>query len=112
MGAVIPIIREYSDEDTGVIQVKSQANSFFKLKNVAIHIDAAPVTPEDLTISVDKGTGANFDTLIFKAANLAAQDVYYEPDMDTVYNRGDEIQVDYPNSDGNNVAVTIVVEIL
>ena len=84
----------------------------WKLSSVLVHFSAAPTTVEDLVISVDSGSGAAYDTVLFRCtpASSAGTDFVFIPDAEFILASGDEIAVAFTNTDTRTYGATVIGE--
>lgn len=81
---------------------------------ITIKIDAVPTTNENLTIVWHHGgiVGAySVELLREDPAAEAIQNIVYLPESKFIIAENDTIQVSYANSDGNQIAAQIVMEV-
>ncbi len=97
---------------SGAIAATTASTKAFKLKSVTCHLDAGPTTSEDLTVTLDALDGSAYDTVLKRVdpSLVAAQDIVYLPDGDSLFEAGDQIAVDYTNTDGATFGLRIVIE--
>lgn len=103
-----------SDDNTTPINTSTQIGGNFKLNSVTVHFSAAPITSENFTITLDANDGSVYDTLIFSVdpSASAVTDIVFTPDKDLKFEAGDEIKVEFPNTDANTYALRIVTQSL
>ena len=101
-----------SGSGPGVISDTTASTKRFRLISVTCHLDGAPTTSEDFTVSVDALDGAAYDTVLKRVdpSLVAATDIVYIPDGDTIYEAGDQILLGYANTDANTYGVRITIE--
>ena len=81
------------------------------------HFDSAPTTSEEFeiwyvhTVAVEGGDDEVYNTLIYHddPSTNSDTDIYFGPYSPIPLEKGQGIEVRYPNTDGNNIAVTIQV---
>lgn len=82
---------------------------------VAIKVSAVPTTAENLTIVWHHGGGVgsaySVELIREDLATEGIQNVVYLPESKLVILEDDTIQVSYANSDGNEIAAQIVMEV-
>lgn len=81
-----------------------------KLKSMTTHVDAAPTTSENLTLTRISASGTKFNTIVYKIDLAAASTV---DDVNTDINlpiaKGDAFRLAYLNSDGNKLGIEIAL---
>jgi hypothetical protein len=84
----------------------------FRLIRVTVHFGVAPVTSQDLTVTLNALAGAAYDTVLYRENPSvgALTDISFEPEDDQVFQNGDQIDVAYTNTDGRTYGAEIVVE--
>lgn len=103
----------YNATGAGAIALSSTMAAQFRLLSVTVHFDAAPTTPEDLTVTLNANDGAAYDTVLLRTdpSSGAVTDIVYLPEgQGMICEAGDEIDVAYTNTDANTYGVRIVVE--
>jgi len=71
----------------------------FKLHEARLHFDAAPTTPETLTITLDSALGVEFDVVPKSVAIGTNQDWDWAPGEQLYYDPGDVLKFAYTNTD-------------
>jgi hypothetical protein len=84
----------------------------FRLISVTCHLDAGPTTSENFSVTVDALDGADYDTTLYSVdpSLLPATDLKFIPDGDDIYEAGDQIIVDYTNTDTATYGLRITIE--
>lgn len=97
---------------SSAISTTTSVSDNFKLNSITVHFDSAPTTSEDLTVTIDANDGSEYDTVVFSTdpSEDSATDVVFIPDGELLLENGDEIQVDYTNTDGNTYGLRIVTQ--
>jgi len=87
----------------------------FRLLKIVLHLDAAPTTSENLTITLDSNAGAAYDT-VFNSIDLSSAsttDYIYKPiEGEGKFVSGDEIVVAYTNTDTGTYGLSIYYELV
>lgn len=81
----------------------------FKVKRICLNFDAAPTTPELITVTKNAKAGAAFDTIIRSVDPVGKTDVVFE-NIDGLI-LGDIILVSYPNTDLNAISGVATMEL-
>lgn len=101
--------RQYT-ATTGAIDIDfSPANQWF-LKEVRVHLGTAGNTG-NLTITVDDGTGATYDTVLVTQDMTGKTDFVYVPEEDGHYFfETDTLKIDWANSANYTYGVTVIYQ--
>lgn len=103
----------FSDTNTAAIAATHTASQLCHVKSVTLHLDAAPTTPEDLTITVDySGLGAAYDTVIFRLDLVGAVDLIWQPDQPLMLRAGDALKIGWPNTDTVTWGLTTLMGVI
>ncbi len=78
------------------------------LHQVRVHLSGPATFVENLTIWVNSGVAAAYDTLLVTVPMFGETDLVYTPDAPTHLGRDDELQVEYPNNSGLIHGIEIV----
>jgi hypothetical protein len=79
------------------------------LTAILIHVGVAPVTSENLVITLDSVDGAAYDTVLLTHDLVGVTDLAYT-DIDLPLHVGDALKVTYTNTDTRTVGVRLVLE--
>jgi len=79
------------------------------LVGILVHVDVAPTTSENLTVTLDAGAGAEHDVVIYAKDMVGVTDIAYL-DLNMPLFVGDALAVAYANSDARTVGVRLVLE--
>lgn len=111
-GNLIGTIVVVSATGAGAIGTTTASSKRFRLISVTCLLDAGPTTPEDFTVTLDALDGTAYDTLLKSVdpSLVAATDIVYIPDGDTIYEAGDQIVVAYTNTDVATFGLRITIE--
>lgn len=99
---------------SGKITAHFVTNRRYRLVRLELHLDSAPTTSENFTITTKRREHTIYDTVLYK------RDLSVGSVTDLVilfgekyeYDRHDEIVLAYTNTDGNNFGARIVTELL
>lgn len=97
-----------------VLSLVANPNDQARLLVVTVRLGAVPTTSENLTIVWHHGgaVGAYSVELVREdLATEAVQNVVYLPESELVIDVGDTIEVAYANSDSNQIAAQITMEV-
>ena len=72
--------------------------SAFQIEEIRLHLSAPCTVAEDLTIQLDSGTAAVYDTTIVQQNMNGVQDLLWQPPRPILFNNGDEIDITFPNT--------------
>jgi hypothetical protein len=81
-----------------------------RLTAVLVHVSAAPVTSENLVVTLDSVDGAAYDTILVSQDLAAVTDLAYT-DLNLPLVAGDALKVTYTNTDTRTVSVRLVLEL-
>jgi len=84
----------------------------FRLSSVTVHFSAAPVASEFLTISVVAKDWADYSNVLYSIdpSVTSATDITYTPTNDLVFEKWDEIKVEFTNTNTNTYGLRIVTQ--
>lgn len=83
-------------------------NTPFQLEEIRVHLSAAAATVENLTVTVDSGTNAVYDVVLLTQAMNTVADVVYQPTRPLFFEKGDEIDVAYANTNTRTYGLEII----
>jgi len=85
----------------------------FRLVRVEVHLSAAPTTSQSLTITLDAGDGATYDTLLYTndLSVTSVTDLVVEFGEGYEYEYDDEIDIAYTNTDVRTISGRYVYEL-
>ena len=86
------------------------AGNIYQLVAVSVHLDAAPTTAEDLTVTLNSAAGAEYDVLLYilDPSIASVTDIFWQADNPVYLGAGDAIDVAYTNTDTGTYGVQIV----
>lgn len=85
------------------------ATSSMYLKELRVHVSAAPTTSENFTLTLRSADGAEHDLVVYKIDLAAASTTdVFNNDLDVLLLTGDEIEVTYTNTDGRTIGVQLI----
>jgi hypothetical protein len=89
----------------------------WELLSITLHLSAAATTSENLTIVLDANDGAAYDTTLFTLdlSVSAGTDFVLTPEDDNLpkfYESGDELNIDFPNTETNTYGVRVVYRLV
>ena len=78
----------------------------FRLLRIEIHLSAAPTTSQSLTITLDAGLGAAYDTLLYTndLSVTSVTDLVVEFGEGYEYEANDEVDIAYTNTDVRTIS--------
>ena len=82
-----------------------------RLVGMTVHVDAAPTTSEDFTVTLNSSLGAQYDTILYSLdlSTGSTTDVLYT-EFNLPLFPGDAVTTTYTNTDANTVAVVLIWE--
>jgi|GEM_PF-5815888 hypothetical protein len=79
------------------------------LKELRVHVSAAPTTSENFTLTLRSVDGAEHDLVIYKIDLSAASTTdIFNTDFGMLLLPGDELAVSYINTDGRTIGVQLI----
>ena len=101
---------------SGAISVSYAPGSAFWFESLTLHLSAAPSTSENITVTLNAGDGAAYDTVLVKEdlSDLGGgtEDLEYAPpNGPRLYESSDAIDVAWLNSDGRTWGLRITVRL-
>ena len=107
-------IYKYNDTGTALMNFRTAvpASKHYRLVSVTLHLNTAPTTSEDFTITLDSHAGAIFDTLLYTLDLSAASvtDLVWQPDEEIFLEGDDAIVIAYDNTDVRNYGVQLTMK--
>lgn len=84
----------------------------YQVISVALHLNTAPTTSENLTVTLDATNGAAYDVRLYSVdlAASAVTDLLWQPDVPLYLIGGDGLDVDWLNSNGRTWGLLITVQ--
>jgi hypothetical protein len=101
-------VKELAATTSAVAWTFSEADDC-DVKRIALKFSAAPVTSEDITVTLDSVKGAAYDTVLGTLDPLSSTSVTFE-DICGLAN-GDKILVSYTNTDARSITGTATLEL-
>ena len=81
------------------------------LKELRLHISAAPTTAGSFTVRLDSVDGAAFDVLVYSIdPSVASTTDVFNNDLELLLTPGDALDVAYANADGRTIGVQMLFE--
>lgn len=95
-------------------EIAVPAGRVFRVVSVTLHLNAAAVTSENLTITLDATNGANYDTLLYSLdlAAGATVSLLWQPDEPLYLVGNDELDILWANTDGRTWGMLVTVEVV
>ena len=80
------------------------ARQHYRLESVTVNLSAAPTTSENLTITLYPQVGGIYNTLLYSLdlSAAATTDLLWQPDEEIILEGGDQIAVEFANTDVRN----------
>lgn len=99
---------------TGAINKTTEIWHNFRLDSITVHFSSIPTTSEDLVVEVKSKDWTAYNTILYRInpSSSCAVDLLYIPNGQLSFEKWDEINVTYPNSNGNTLWVRIVTQSL
>jgi hypothetical protein len=79
----------------------------FQIEEIRLHLNLAGGAAEDLTVVLDSGVGAAYDTVLLTQAMAAVSDLVWQPTRPLVFSAGDEIDIAYANTNTRTYGLEI-----
>lgn len=102
MRSLKPDITTSQDLSLGALSYTTSIGRRFEVDRILFHFSAA--VTETITITLDSGKGANYDTILRRKSLSAEQDYVYIPDGKNKYYAGDEIKIQCTNANLTGIA--------
>jgi hypothetical protein len=105
--------QKYSETASGAIAFTTSAltkPAHFNL--LTLHLDAAPTTSENLTVTLDSRLGADYDTLLYSidlSASSVTDLVLDESDFNALLGIGDALAIAYTNTDAGTYGLELTL---
>ena len=81
------------------------------LKELRIHLSAAPTTAGSFTVRLDSADGAAYDVLVYSIdPSTASTTDVFNNDLELLLVPGDALDVAYANADGRTIGVQMIFE--
>ena len=96
---------------SGAINISVDAKSMMVVHEVRIHLSAGGAA-SNLTITINSGSGAVYDTNLNTQAMSGLTDYVYQPDNPHILFNGDTLDIDYANSGNATYGVEVVYEVI
>ena len=93
---------------TGNIATSTTLNKAFRLDHISCHFSTG--TNNSMTITLNANDGAAYDTVLRTITTSTTTDIYWEPDKETILEKGDEINVAWTNDAAYSYGLRIVTE--
>jgi hypothetical protein len=93
---------------SGVINTTTALTTDFRLDHISLHLSTP--SSDGLTISLDSGDTAPYDTVLKSQALSSTTDLLWVPDYKLSFVSGDNIKVAFSNSTGSTFGLIIVTE--
>jgi hypothetical protein len=72
--------------------------SAYQIEEIRLHLSVPCAVAEDLTIQLDSGVGAAYDTTFVQQNMNGVQNVVWQPSRPLLFNNGDELDITFPNT--------------
>ncbi len=82
----------------------------FDVKRINLTFDTAPTTSEDLTVTLDSGQGAAYDTVLYTVDPSVASVTNLTIEELPGFMNGDALLIEYTNTDTRAILGTAVLE--
>lgn len=104
-------VYKINDTGTALMQFSGTvpAGQHYRLVSVSCNFNAAPVSAENYTITLDANAGAAYDLLLYTLdpGTASVSDILWQPDEEIILEGGDAIDVQYDNTDARLYGVQI-----
>ena len=86
----------------------------YQVVSVSVTYHIAPVTSEDLAITLDANAGGTYDVRLYTVdpSAPAVTSLLWQPDEPLILEGGDAVDVDYPNTDKRTYTVQITMQLV
>ncbi len=101
----------------GAVDIDTAFGAAWELLSITLHLSAAGTTSENFAIVLDANDGAAYDTAIYTLdlSTDSVTDLVLTPDGDELprfYESGDELNIDWPNTETRTYGIRIVYRLL
>jgi hypothetical protein len=107
-------VYRFSTDGTALMTylVPVPASQAYQVISVTCHFNAAPVSAEDFTITLDNASGPGYDILLYTVDPSvgAVTDILWQPDEELDLVGGDAVLVQYDNTDARNYGVQVTLK--
>ena len=104
-------LRSYTT-GSGSLSVTVNPNAKFSLDEVRLNVDVTPVTSGAFKINLDANEGAAFDLNFLTQNMVTVQDLWWTPDNETTYVKGDKVIFTWANSDSGTYGLEVLYSLL
>jgi hypothetical protein len=101
----------YAGTGAGAIAVNANPSGDYYFHSLLIHFSAAPVTSENIVVTLNPVEGATYNTTLYKVDPSVGSltDVVFQTDAPLLCRSGDTITVAYPNTDARTYGARVIV---
>ncbi len=113
---VAPLVSP-STAGSGAVDIDTSFGAAWELLSITVHLSAAGTTAENFTIVLDANDGVAYDTTIYSLdlSTDSVTDLVLTPAGDELpryYESGDELNIDWPNTEDRTYGIRIVYRLL
>ncbi len=110
-----PLVLNYTG--AAAIDVDTAIAADWELLSITLHLSAAGTTAEDFTVKLDANDGSAYDTTIFELdlSTDSVTDLVLTPNEDGLpahFESGDELDIDWPNTETRTYGLRIVYRLI
>ena len=95
---------------SGAMSVEVTHDHAWRLHGFDMHINTAPTTAEDMTITKDADKGAAYDTVIDTIAMAGKTDIAQQATRPLAMKADDKLIFEWTNTDARTWAITVNIE--
>lgn len=103
----------YTATGSGALSLATEEPGRFEFIRATIKFSSKPSSSEDATLTLDANEGSVYDNVerrVTPADGTGTGDVVFKGNADDIFPEGDQLVLDFPNSDGRLFGAIIVVE--
>ena len=109
-------VYKINDTGTALMQFSGTvpAGRHYRLVSVSCNFNAAPTSSENFTITLDANAGSAYDLLLYTLdpGTASVTDILWQPDEEIILEGGDEIDVQYDNTDARLYGAQITFKVV
>ena len=113
---VLMSFRQAYASGTGAINHTYTPDIPVAIRQITLHLNAAPTTSENFIITVDSGRGAAYDTVVYSVnlSTASTTDVILTEQLSDlpILIKNDVLLITFTNTDGNTWGLTVIAEAL
>jgi hypothetical protein len=109
-------VLKFNNTGTGLMQFDADVplSLSYRLVSVTCNFNAAPVSAENFTITLDANAGAPYDLLLYTLdpGTSSTSDILWQPDEEILLEGNDQIEVRYDNTDARLYGLQVTMKVV